>query len=128
MENDSSSLPTLYFDGACPVCSREIALYRKQVGAQRIHWVDASSCAMADLGPELNRTQALAQLHWRDAQGRLVSGAAAFAALWQQLPRWSWLGRWFGSGVSLRLLDWSYRLFLAIRPLWRKTPLVKPTP
>ena len=25
---------TVYFDGACPVCSREIAMYRRQPGAE----------------------------------------------------------------------------------------------
>lgn len=112
-------VPTLYFDGACPMCSREIALYRRNPGADGVRWVDVTRCDAAELGPDLSREAAMARLHLRHADGSLVSGAAAFAALWRSLPGWSWLGRLFASRVGLWLLDAGYRSFLLMRPLWR---------
>lgn len=112
--------PTVYFDGACPVCSREIALYRNGPGADGITWADISRCDAAELGADLPREAALARLHVRRPDGTLVHGAAAFAALWQSLPRWAWLGRLFGSGAGLWLLEAAYRAFLLARPLWRR--------
>ena len=35
----------------------------------------------------------MARFHVRDAQGRLLSGAAAFVLIWQTLPRWRWAAR-----------------------------------
>lgn len=116
---DESALPTLYYDGACPVCSREIALYRRQAGADGVRWVDVAQCGAAALGDGLTRDAALARLHLRAPDGRLVSGAAAFAVLWRQLPRWAWLGRIAGTLPVLWVLEAGYRAFLAARPLWR---------
>jgi predicted DCC family thiol-disulfide oxidoreductase YuxK len=118
------TLPTLYYDGACPVCSREIAMYRRQAGAELIEWVDAAHCTSADLGPGLTREAALAKLHMRAPSGELIAGAAAFAGLWQTLPRFAWLGRAFGAGFLLRCFDFAYVVVLKLRPLWRKKPRV----
>ena len=35
---------TVYFVGACPVCPREIEMYRRQPGADAIQWVDVAHC------------------------------------------------------------------------------------
>lgn len=110
---------TVYFDGACPVCSREIALYQGQSGAEQIRWVDVARCDVGELGPNLNREAALARLHMRRADGQLVSGAEAFTTLWQALPRWAWLGRWLSIRPVLWALEWAYRAFLWVRRTWR---------
>lgn len=119
MDSNATSKPTLYFDGACPVCTREIAMYRRQPGAEGIEWVDVTGCDTARLGPGLTREAALTRLHLRLPDGRLLDGAEAFAGLWRQLPRWAWLGRLVGTGWRLRVLEAVYRLFLRLRPLWR---------
>ena len=96
MTEKSSSNPcgqlTVYYDGACPLCRREIALYQSAEGADRLAFVDVA-CAPAE-GPatDLDRDSALKRFHVRDSEGRLVSGAAAFGAMWLALPRWRWLG------------------------------------
>lgn len=114
------SEPTLYFDGACPVCSREIALYQRQSGADGIRWVDVSACSDNVLAPGLTRERALARLHFQRADGRLVSGAEAFTSLWQTLPRWAWAGRLLGARPALWLLEIGYRVFLWVRRSWRR--------
>ncbi|MDE2606126.1 MAG: DUF393 domain-containing protein [Burkholderiales bacterium] len=111
---------TLYFDGACPVCSREIALYRRQAGAQFVDWVDVSACTPAQLGPGLTRDEALARLHLRRPDGRLVSGAEAFTTLWRCLPGWAWAGRLLGTPPLLWVLEAGYRAFLIARRTWRR--------
>ncbi len=111
---------TVYFDGACPVCSREIAVYRSEPGGQSIRWVDVTRCAPQELGADLTREAALARLHLRRDDGELLSGAAAFTAMWTQLPRWRWLGRALGAGWRLTLLEAAYRFFLWLRRLWRR--------
>ena len=112
---------TVYFDGACPVCSREIAAYRRQVGADQCIWVDASVCPDAALGTGLTRETALARFHVRRADGVLVTGMGGFVALWRALPRFAWLGRLAAIGPMPRLLEMAYRVFLTVRPLWQRT-------
>ena len=111
---------TVYFDGACPVCSREIAFYRRQPGADACSWVDAAACADPALGPGLTRSAALGRFHVRRADGGLVDGMRGFAALWTVLPRTAWLGRLASFGPVPSVLDAAYRIFLALRPLWRR--------
>lgn len=110
---------TVYFDGACPVCSREIAQYRKAAGAERLAFIDVSACSPDALGPDLTRDAALARMHVRRADGTLASGAAAFAEIWRQLPRFAWAGRIASSALMLPVLEFGYRVFLRVRRLWR---------
>ena len=112
--------PTVYYDGGCPVCTREIAMYRQQPGAEGIRWVDASTCGAEELGAQLSREEALARLHLRGADGQLVSGAAAFTGMWREMPRWRWLGVLFGKGWRLAALEGAYRGFLRMRRVWRR--------
>ena len=125
---DANAALTVYFDGACPVCAREIALYRRQRGAHTVRWVDASSCDATALGPGLDRTEALARLHARRPDGTLLEGAGAFAAMWRALPAWSMLGRLAGWPPLRRLLDLGYDGFLRVRRFWRAAPSALPAP
>lgn len=110
---------TVYYDGACPVCSREIAHYRTRRGAETMEWVDASACGAEALGGDLARDRALERMHVRLADGRLVSGAAAFATLWQGLPGFRWLGRLVALPGIAQLAEGAYLLFQYARGLGR---------
>ncbi len=115
----ASGALTVYYDGGCPVCRREIAMYQRQPGAERCAWVDASSVQDEAIAEDLSRADALARMHVRRADGQLVDGAAAFIALWQALPSTRWLGRVAGVPPLPWLLELGYRGFLRVRRLWR---------
>lgn len=113
---DSEETPlTVYYDGACPLCSLEIAHYRRQAGSENLRFVDASdpSCA---LGDDLARDRALKRFHVRDSSGDLISGAAGFARIWAVLPRWRWAARLAALPGITPLLELLYRGFLPVRP------------
>jgi predicted DCC family thiol-disulfide oxidoreductase YuxK len=111
---------TVYFDGACPVCSREIAAYRRQAGADAVSWIDASSCPEPALGPGLSRETALGRFHVRRSDGTLVDGMRGFAALWRVLPRLAWLGRLASVWPVPIVLEAGYAVFLRLRRAWRR--------
>lgn len=111
---------TVYFDGGCPVCRSEIRTYRQADAAGQVAWVDLSQCAESDLGLALSRSQALARLHVRLPDGKLLSGARAFVAIWSRLPAWRWLARLASVPGVIQLMEWAYVAFLRLRPLWRK--------
>jgi predicted DCC family thiol-disulfide oxidoreductase YuxK len=106
---------TVYFDGACPICQREIAYYKDRVNAEHVSFVDAS-CENERLGDDLDRDTALARMHVRRADGVLVSGAAAFAELWQVVPGFQRLGRLASFKPVTAILELGYRATLKIRP------------
>jgi predicted DCC family thiol-disulfide oxidoreductase YuxK len=111
----ASATTTVYFDGSCPLCRREIAVYRRAVPATPIDWVDVSTGNSCDIDGR-NCRDLLARFHVRTAEGRMLSGAAAFVALWLLFPGWRWLGR-FGSLPGMRaVLEVAYRGFLRVRP------------
>lgn len=111
---------TVYFDGMCPVCSREIAAYRQLRGGNGINWVDASRCEVAELSAGLDRAYALQRLHVQTANGTLLSGAAAFVEIWKHLPAFAWVARLCANRYVIAVLDFAYGRFLVLRRLWRK--------
>ena len=113
---EGAGCATVYYDGACPLCSREIATYRRLEGAESLRWVDITTASTQELGGDLSREQALSRFHVRDEQGRLVSGAAGFVAIWRRLPGLRWLA-WVAARPPVSwLLEPAYRGFLRIRP------------
>ena len=121
----SSQALTVYFDGACPLCRREIAWYRRRPGADSIAWVDVSRVSQAALSPDLSREDALARFHVRLPDGRLLTGAAAFGELWKRMPGLRTLGKMARLPVLEPLLERVYRAFLRIRPGMQKRVSVR---
>ena len=112
----------VFFDGSCPLCTREIGLYRKAAGNENLRFVDIADDT-TELPGELTREKPMARFHVRGPDGELESGAAAFATLWKALPGWRWLGRFASLPVIRTLLGLAYQLFLPIRPyLQRMAP------
>lgn len=115
----------MYYDGACPLCSREIAAYQRARGGDQLRWVDAAGCGADELGPQLPREQALPRLHVRLPDGRVLSGARAFVAVWQRLPAFRGLALLARLPGATLVMEGLYRLFLAVRPLWRGRPAAR---
>ena len=110
----SKSELTIYYDGSCPLCRREIALYLRLPAARRLHWQDVSKGE--GLGEGLSCEMAMRRFHVRDNHGRLFSGGAAFARLWRALPGWRVAGWLFALPPLSWLLEGTYRVFLRGRP------------
>lgn len=110
----------VFYDGGCPICSREIGYYQTCNGSASIDWVDVASVDEALLPPSLDREQALARFHVQTENGETVSGAAAFIRLWNNLERFRWIGWMFGSRPSIWVLDRVYDVLLKVRPRLQK--------
>jgi predicted DCC family thiol-disulfide oxidoreductase YuxK len=104
---------TVWFDGGCPLCRREIALMRRLDRGGRIEFIDVSGAEA--LACPIDRTELLARFHAREGD-RLLSGAAAFAAMWRAIPLLRPLGEAARFPVLLALLELAYRGFLKVRP------------
>ncbi len=103
----------VWHDGSCPLCRREIALMRRLDRRRAIRFVDASK-ASEDECP-LDRAALLSRFHASE-NGRLLSGAAAFAAMWRAIPLLRPLGLAARLPGMLPVLERLYVAFLNHRP------------
>jgi predicted DCC family thiol-disulfide oxidoreductase YuxK len=103
---------TVWYDGACPLCRREIALMRRLDRRGRIAFVDVAS---EEGTCPIDRDALLARFHAREGT-QMLSGAAAFAAMWRAIPLLRPLGLLARHPAMLRLLDRAYASFLRWRP------------
>lgn len=112
--NDTGGLQlTVWYDGACPLCVSEIALMRRLDRHRKIVFVDVA--APSSFCP-VDRRLLLARLHAQEVSGEIVSGAAAFAAMWRAIPLLRPLGLAARSRGVLWVLERLYRGFLRVRP------------
>ena len=103
----------VWHDGGCPLCRREIALMRRLDRRGAIKFVDVTS-ALASACP-IDPAEMLARFHASE-DGRLLSGAAAFAAMWRAIPLLRPLGLAARSPWVLAMLERVYCRFLRVRP------------
>ena len=79
-----SARVTVWYDGGCPLCVREIALMSRLDKHDRIHFIDIDR---EDASCPVDRDLLLRRLHAREGDdGPLVDGAAGFAAMWRAIP------------------------------------------
>ncbi|MGI9525324.1 MAG: thiol-disulfide oxidoreductase DCC family protein [Hyphomicrobiaceae bacterium] len=107
---------TVYYDGSCPLCRREIAFYKNQEGSENIVWSDVSACAPGEVVPGLDRAVALKRFHVATEDGKLESGSLAFARLWIALPRFVSVGRMITRPGVRHLAEFGYQCLLNMRP------------
>lgn len=131
MAADSETL-TVYYDGACPLCRREIGFYQGRCGADEVCWVDVSCCTDEEVAPGLSKTAALARFHVQAPDGSLSSGGLAFAKLWTALPGFRAVGRIAQLPPLVWVLERGYRSFLKVRPrlqaMLAKNERIEPRP
>jgi predicted DCC family thiol-disulfide oxidoreductase YuxK len=110
--------PILFFDGGCPLCSREISHYQRIDREQRVEWIDihANPKALAPYG--IDWTNAMQRIHLIDPHQRLQTGAYAFVALWSQLPYYHWLSVACRLPGLVPVMDFAYTHFARWR--WKK--------
>ncbi|HEX4856610.1 MAG TPA: demethoxyubiquinone hydroxylase family protein, partial [Limnobacter sp.] len=109
----------VYFDGSCPMCRREIAVYQNIQPDQPIDWVDISK--PDTIIPEgQTQQQLMARFHTRTAEGKLLSGAAAFVHVWSRLPGWRLLAYLARIPGMLWVMEKAYTGFLPVRPYIQK--------
>jgi predicted DCC family thiol-disulfide oxidoreductase YuxK len=104
---------TVFYDGGCPACNREIDIYRCRERGGRIDWVGLSDGA------------AMRLLHAIGADGTRHVGIDAFIEIWCRVPGFRPLARIASLPGVRHGAQAAYRLFaLRLRPrLRRRRPL-----
>lgn len=121
-----TGLTVLYY-GACPLCRREVGVYRGLVSLNPVRWLDVSDPA-TELPAAGERAEFLARFHVKRDDGEVLSGARAFIALWAALPGWRLLARAASLPGADTLLELTYRGFQQLRPALQRPARSLETP
>lgn len=105
----------MFYDGGCPLCSREVKHYRRLDRAQRVEYVDVNKDRVLLDALGVGFLAAQRRLHVLSRDGLLLDGAFAFAALWRELPCYRHLADLLYKLRLLPALDRLYDRFAALR-------------
>jgi len=79
----------VYYDGACPMCSREIRLLRRLDRRQRIRFVDIAAAEFDAKTVGVSQQGLMERIHGRLPDGTLVEGVEVFRRLYAAVGfRW----------------------------------------
>jgi predicted DCC family thiol-disulfide oxidoreductase YuxK len=107
----------LLYDGACPLCSREVAMLRRRNTRGRIQFEDIAKPEFDPARYGLDQRSVMARIHAVLPDGRVIEGMEVFRRAYAAVGL-GWLlvpSRW--PGVA-RLFDAAYRTFARNRLRW----------
>jgi len=119
-EGDHVAL-TVFYNGVCPVCRNHVGgLQKISAGRSRlIAWADSYAAPWALRRWHVDPAEAVVRLYAVTDDGRLLSGAAAFARLWRELPGYRALGIIVGLPGIPQIAEGLYRV-IYVRDLRRR--------
>jgi len=77
---------TIYYDGSCVVCSREMDYYRGRDHDGVLDFVDITAPQFDARLHGRSQGEFMARLHVREPNGEFHTGVDAFAAIWRYVP------------------------------------------
>lgn len=105
----------VYFDGACPLCMREITMLRRLDRARRIRFTDIAAPGFDPSRTGLTMDALMARIHGRRLpSGEPIEGVEVFRALYEAVGAGPLVALTRLPGVR-QLLDAGYRAFAANR-------------
>lgn len=108
----------VFFDGACPLCTKEIRFLRRlDQRRRRIRFTDIAAPGFDPASLGIEWSALMARIHARLPDGRFVEGVEVFRRLYGAVGFGAlvWLSR--APGI-VQLLDWAYDVFAANRLKW----------
>ena len=113
----------VFFDGSCPLCSREIKFYRRLAGSNKCYWIDANTMSAGEIPSKLTREDLLKRFHVEHSTEGFLSGALAFAMLWSEMFGRSWIYKFVKWPIVTFVAELAYRGFLPLRKLLKSKPV-----
>lgn len=101
---------TLFYDGHCPLCVKEIASLRQKDHCGLLQLEDIHAADFSERYPQLDPIEAEKILHGLSASGEWLTGLDVTVKAWQLVNHHRWLGilRW---PLIRPLADRAYRFF-----------------
>ncbi|HEY5957620.1 MAG TPA: DUF393 domain-containing protein, partial [Polyangiaceae bacterium] len=103
-----------FFDGACPICSREMAMLRTLDRNDEIHCTDIADREFDANTHGLDVDAVSRRIHARLSDGSLVTGVEVFRQIYGILGFRRWVA-WSRRPWIAKFLDYSYAVFARYR-------------
>lgn len=116
-DNNSNKKISVYYDGLCHLCSREINHYKKMEGSKNIHFIDITDPIFQAQKEGLDPIAIHKTIHVRDQNKNLKIGIEAFICIWEQLPSLRFLAKIVRIEPFNSTLKLFYSIFAKVRPL-----------
>lgn len=116
-KNQMENQITVFYDGLCQLCSREISHYKKMKGARRILFVDITAPQFDAEKEGLDPRQVHRHLHAKDSTGKVYKGVDSFILIWSQLDSLQKIVPVASLKPVKKTLELGYAIFVQIRPL-----------
>jgi predicted DCC family thiol-disulfide oxidoreductase YuxK len=107
----SENMITVFFDGKCGLCSKEINYYRKIAPDGIFIWQDITKSADDLKASGISLSQGLRLLHTKDIDGKFYVGVDAFILIWKQLKRWRLLAIFVSLPIIKQIINFAYKIF-----------------
>lgn len=102
---------TVFYDGDCKLCRREITHYERLADSKKFRWVDINSSPDALKKRNISTTDALKKLHVEDKYGNIKIGVDAFITIWKNIPEWRLLATFASLPVINEITKIAYKKF-----------------
>jgi predicted DCC family thiol-disulfide oxidoreductase YuxK len=112
----SGAVLTVYYDGACYLCSREMEHYRKKDKDRKLRLVDIAAAGFDVAAEGLDPVQINRVMHVRTLDGRLHTALDAFIQIWKTVPGYTPLANLASLPWIRPLFEVGYHSFARIRP------------
>ena len=106
---------TVFYDGKCGLCRREIEHYKRIAREGVFEWVDITVTPMPFRALGYTVASGLKALHVRDGTGIMHIGVDGFIIIWRALPRWRLLAMLISLPIIRPLVRRVYAAFAAWR-------------
>ena len=113
--NDQTQL-SVYYDGLCILCSKEMDFYRKKDPDRRISYVDISAENFDPNAEGLENRDINKYFHAKNKNGDILVGVPAFQEIWKTLGIFKGLSYLAKASLTAPLFQMGYLIFIHARP------------
>jgi len=105
------SMISVFFDGKCNLCSKEINYYRRIAPKNTFNWVDITKTPGELDKFEIKLSDGLRLMHVADSNGNISTGVDAFIIMWKQIKYWKFLGLFVSLPIVKQIANLLYQYF-----------------
>ena len=102
---------SVFFDGKCNLCSKEIDYYQRIAPKNTFNWVDITKTPGELDKFEIKLSDGLRLMHVADSNGNIFTGVDAFIIMWKQIKYWKILGLFVSLPIVKQIANLLYRYF-----------------